>query len=131
MGAKKNDRTKPCRECGGKSYNCRCANMKRLYGIDRAQFKKMSDAQGGRCAICRRVEFLVVDHDHGTGEIRGLLCSQCNMGLGSFKDSVFSLLNAAEYIRTSRKEHDLFYEPTHRLYEDELEGYQCGDGFAD
>ena len=69
--------------------------------------------QGGRCAICGvqkeawhpragtggRVRFLVVDHSHVGGHVRGLLCGHCNRGLGHFKDNPSVMLAAAEYIR--------------------------------
>jgi hypothetical protein len=42
---------------------------------------------------------LVIDHDHTTGEVRGLLCPTCNAGLGHFKDSPELLLKAALYLQ--------------------------------
>ena len=59
--------------------------------------------QEGRCAICSRHESefkkrLHVDHDHVTGSIRGLLCQQCNVGLGNFADSCERLTNAKDYL---------------------------------
>lgn len=60
--------------------------------------------QDARCAICS-AEFphseLLVDHDHGTGLVRGLLCRNCNIGLGNFLDSEHLLLKAIEYLRKS------------------------------
>ena len=54
-----------------------------------AEYEQMLVQQGGECAICGQKDKsfnLAVDHCHGTKRIRGLLCSQCNVGLGSFKD---------------------------------------------
>ena len=43
----------------------------------------------------------VIDHDHKTGELRGLLCHQCNVGIGNFKDSIDRMLNAILYLSRS------------------------------
>lgn len=62
----------------------------------------MAIRQGGRCAICRREpeqgRRLAVDHDHATGEVRGLLCKACNTALGMFRDDVASLARAIGYL---------------------------------
>lgn len=50
------------------------------------------------CAICDSAEPLVVDHDHKTGAIRGMLCNHCNRGLGHFKDDPILLELAANYL---------------------------------
>ena len=62
--------------------------LKAKYGIvvTLEDYNKMSAAQDGVCAICQKVDKtgrrLAVDHDHNTGEIRGLLCGRCNRLLG-------------------------------------------------
>jgi Recombination endonuclease VII len=58
----------------------------------------MAKAQDYKCAICGEEKRLVVDHDHATGDIRALLCDDCNKGLGSFKDNPDNLLKAAYYL---------------------------------
>lgn len=50
-------------------------------GLTKAELDEMLAAQGGRCAVCRQSGKLVVDHDHDTGIVRGLLCRRCNMSM--------------------------------------------------
>jgi hypothetical protein len=54
------------------------------------------------CVICGSEEPLVVDHDHNTGAIRGMLCNHCNRGLGHFRDDPFLLEFAAQYLYASK-----------------------------
>lgn len=61
------------------------------------------ESQSHRCAICGRLDGserqrLSVDHDHGTGKVRGLLCIRCNRGLGNFLDCPDILIKAARYL---------------------------------
>lgn len=62
----------------------------------------MLAAQGGVCAICGETNAsgrdLSVDHDHETGEIRQLLCSNCNTGIGLLKDNPELLIKASAYL---------------------------------
>jgi hypothetical protein len=64
--------------------------------------ERLYKAQNGCCAICNRPEStdkaLSLDHCHKTGEIRGLLCQGCNLGLGWFRDSPETLKAASEYL---------------------------------
>ena len=46
---------------------------------------------------------LAIDHDHATNTFRGLLCQECNLGLGKFKDNAENLIRAAEYIRQNQQ----------------------------
>jgi len=76
----------------------------RNYGITLAQYDEMLNAQGGVCAICKdecnrkTTKRLCVDHDHFSGVVRGLLCFQCNVGIGKFKDKPATLLSAISYL---------------------------------
>jgi hypothetical protein len=76
----------------------RAGYLKRKYGITIEQYDELLAAQGGRCAICRREPrpdiSLHLDHDHESGQLRGVLCFRCNNALGDFDDEV-SLLRAA------------------------------------
>jgi hypothetical protein len=72
------------------------------YNIGLAEKAAMMVEQRGRCAICGNqcnLEDLQVDHDHFSGMVRGLLCVECNKGLGCFRDDPSSLEKAASYIK--------------------------------
>lgn len=76
------------------------------YGLSPEQYYELYKAQDGKCKICGKKlpdgEYLHVDHNKETGEVRGLLCKGCNIGLGSFKDNPESLINAAKYIKENK-----------------------------
>lgn len=75
--------------------------LKHYYGMTLAEYESRLSSQGGVCGICRVAQSgrLMVDHDHSTGAVRGLLCSRCNHGLGHFKDDPSRLLRAIEYLK--------------------------------
>ena len=80
------------------------------YAITWERYKELLSEQGGVCAICggekgsnRLVNYLSVDHDHETKEIRGLLCNDCNLGLGNFKDNPTLMSKAIEYLNKKEK----------------------------
>lgn len=54
------------------------------------------------CMICGTFDVLCVDHDHATNEVRGILCRNCNSGLGIFNDNVELLLKAAAYLESKQ-----------------------------
>lgn len=82
------------------------ANIRRLYGMSAAAFDELLASQDGMCAntACRkphveeRGKRLCVDHDHRTGEVRGLLCNNCNRGMGLLGDDPERLIAAARYL---------------------------------
>lgn len=74
------------------------------YQLSIDAWHEMLIQQSGRCAICLLpMQSPHVDHDHSTEEVRGLLCSHCNRGLGAFYDSPDSLERAAAYVRSHAK----------------------------
>lgn len=77
----------------------RKSTLKRKYGISEEQAQNLVSGQAGKCEVCNFREARCVDHDHNTGKVRGLLCKQCNAGLGLFKDSTEWLLNAVRYLQ--------------------------------
>ena len=81
--------------------------LKKTYNITLEQYGEMWHSQGGVCAICGKTETtknqhgmrqLSVDHDHETGKVRGLLCSNCNSMLGFVYDNPATLVEAARYL---------------------------------
>jgi hypothetical protein len=68
------------------------------YGMTEADFAALVEEQGGRCVICPAPPE-VVDHDHRTGKVRGLLCQACNKVLGFAKDDPVRLIAAANYLQ--------------------------------
>ena len=71
----------------------------RQYGLTEQLYNEMFDKQNGTCLLCPSTATLVVDHCHKTGKIRGLLCNNCNLGLGMFKDDISALENAVKYLQ--------------------------------
>jgi len=81
------------------------------FNLSLDQYSEMLKAQNGVCAICNQPEThmrngklkaLAVDHDHKSGAIRGLLCSDCNTGIGKLKDDHKVLQSAIQYLEKSR-----------------------------
>ncbi|MBV9125670.1 MAG: endonuclease VII domain-containing protein [Planctomycetes bacterium] len=97
-----------CRYAHAKARNPRArfeAHLKTKYGLSLERYDEILAEQGGVCLICRKApvgkrrnERLSVDHNHETGKVRGILCHQCNAGLGWFRDDPKLLRSAAEYL---------------------------------
>lgn len=71
------------------------------YGITEFEWQDLQKKQGNLCAICggkQPGKVLCIDHNHATGAVRGLLCGNCNVGLGNFKDSPKILQSAIAYL---------------------------------
>lgn len=89
--------------------------LKHYFGLSVKEYEAMYESQSGRCYLCGNSEsavirgktlMLAVDHCHKSGKVRALLCSQCNTGLGLFKDSPELLKRAAEYVTRHAVESD-------------------------
>ena len=87
--------------------------FRRFYKLSYAEYAEMHDAQNGLCKLCgrpetetdkraRKTKALSVDHDHVTGDVRGLLCRSCNSGLGHFGDDDDLMEKAVAYVRHYR-----------------------------
>lgn len=72
--------------------------LKARHGIGADEFDRMAELQDNKCLVCRERPPTQVDHDHETGEIRGLLCLNCNAALGAFKDDVSIIYRAIDYL---------------------------------
>lgn len=102
-----------CASCGpveltfrGPTMSPRCTNARKAqsvhnnrkgaHGLIPAQ--AVDYCQGKACAICGTTEQLFVDHDHITGQIRGVLCRKCNSAIGMLGDSIQGLYRAIAYL---------------------------------
>lgn len=76
--------------------------VQKVYGLKPGEYGAIYLHQGGRCFICQRAtgasKALSVDHDHGTGLVRGLLCSTCNKLLGHLRDNPVTAARIHRYL---------------------------------
>lgn len=72
--------------------------LKRLYNITIEEYYALCKKQDNKCYICKEEKDLAIDHSHKTGDIRKLLCEDCNMGLGLFDENVLTIHRAIEYL---------------------------------
>jgi hypothetical protein len=86
-----------------KHYTCKLCKRNldtlRRYKITLETRMDMETKQQGKCLICKKQGKLVVDHCHSTQKVRGLLCNNCNVGLGAFKDNCEFLNEAITYLK--------------------------------
>lgn len=88
-----------CRVCRSSYRNEICrGRFRNVISDEHLKYLKNTIKQ---CVICGSKEKLVVDHNHISGEVRGLLCNHCNRGLGHFKDDPMLLEFAAQYLYAS------------------------------
>ncbi len=82
-------------------------DLKKKFGITIGKYDEMFENQNGVCAICNKPETairqglpanLAIDHDHQTGQIRGLLCARCNTMIGLAKENITTLTHAISYL---------------------------------
>lgn len=73
---------------------------KRIYGLTDSEYVIMLSNQGGHCATCPETERLVIDHNHRTNEVRGILCDSCNTVLGRVHESRDTLAAMQWYVIT-------------------------------
>lgn len=94
--------TRPARRA-----SVRRSRLKTSYGLTPETFEAMLAAQRGRCAVCGGSDpkhtNWSVDHDHVTGQVRGILCSRCNTGIGQLQDDPDIIKKAWRYIQSHRQ----------------------------
>lgn len=79
--------------------------LKYRYNLTYDEYKDIYNNQKGKCAICGTEKILgtkkglLVDHDHNTNKIRGLLCTDCNSGIGKLKENIQILQNSITYLQ--------------------------------
>ena len=89
----------------------RNTKLKQTYGITYDDYLEMFNEQDSKCLICSRHQkdltlALAVDHCHDTGMIRGLLCGNCNSGIGNLRDDISLLKKAIEYLESYENKED-------------------------
>ncbi len=94
----------------GKSRQCKACSrkktMERRYGIGFEEYQSIYEKQFGKCLICSseksggKDKKMCLDHCHETGKIRGLLCFNCNTGLGLFSEQIDIMERAALYLES-------------------------------
>ena len=92
-----------CKSCSKEQV--RNTNYIRKFGITLEEYNQIFAEQEGKCGICSKHQLdknLSVDHDHDTGEVRGLLCQPCNLGLGKLGDNIESIENTLRYLNNER-----------------------------
>lgn len=75
----------------------------RVWKMTDGQLEKLYIEHNHLCAICQHKKVLVIDHDHKTNKIRGLLCNECNTGLGFFQDKIQFLEKAIQYLTRNQE----------------------------
>ncbi|MEU5946756.1 endonuclease VII domain-containing protein [Micromonospora sp. NPDC047465] len=104
-GSGRHSYCKPCHNARGRETaqrlygGTREYHLRRRYGIGEKEFQELLAEQGGVCAICGTPDPRHLDHDHRTGWVRGILCFNCNGGLGQFRDDQSRLAGAITYLR--------------------------------
>jgi hypothetical protein len=81
--------------------------VKKNYGLTVLQVELLFKKANYCCQICGGTKELCIDHDHSTYQIRGILCCDCNRGLGMMKDSIDILIKAIEYLKQAPKDHSI------------------------
>lgn len=104
---KQYEASRKTRDVKSEKIRKRQSKLKCKYGISFEDYDRIFKEQGGRCAICGIIPFirkLAVDHCHTTNKVRGLLCFNCNNGLGAMRDDQEILNAAIMYLRRTENE---------------------------
>ncbi len=116
--SKKDGKNSWCRVCGvadtrrwnrehapQRKRNQAFDHITRRYGMTKDEFSSLLLRSSGKCDSCgdELRDSINVDHDHSTGQVRGLLCFPCNAGLGMFSDDIRRMELAVVYLRKAVK----------------------------
>ena len=87
-----------CKPC--QNARSRWSHIRIRYGVTKAQYEEILGRQGGVCAICKEppTKLLGVDHCHDSMQVRGLLCDNCNSGIGRLGDNAGRVRRALAYL---------------------------------
>jgi CRISPR/Cas system-associated protein Cas10 (large subunit of type III CRISPR-Cas system) len=69
------------------------------YGLSPLDYQKLLKKQHHKCAICKRQKTLIIDHNHYTNTVRGLLCTRCNILLGAYEIICHNLVPFQKYLK--------------------------------
>ena len=82
-------------------------SLKNTYGLSKEQYQEMLEISKGLCEICGgKTSRMCVDHNHNTGQIRGMLCHTCNSAIGFLKDNINLLESAKAYLIKYQNQND-------------------------
>lgn len=90
-------------------------HLRQRYGVGEKEFQELLAEQGGVCAVCGGADPQHLDHDHRTGWVRGILCFNCNGGLGQFRDSPMRLARAITYLRGTTWQRALIHPGVYQM----------------
>jgi DNA-directed RNA polymerase subunit RPC12/RpoP len=102
------EKVKASRDKFIKSGGARYGRLMKRYGITKNDYDRTLKEQNYKCATCGaevpkgRWSFFSVDHDHKTNKVRGLLCTQCNRGIGYFHEDVNVMQNVINYLLSAK-----------------------------
>ena len=95
-----------CTGCGGprdaNGVRCSACKLRQLaakFGVSEEGCRALFEASDYKCMVCRTSEVLVIDHDHESGAVRGVLCKQCNIALGGARDRIEVLEGLIRYLK--------------------------------
>ena len=84
-----------------KAYN-HAYYIRRKHGLTLAAYQAILEAYGRSCAICHGTDRICLDHNHTTGTLRGVLCSDCNVAIGLLGYDPARISAAAQYVQDHR-----------------------------
>lgn len=110
-------------------------HLKNRYGLTIQNFEAMLLAQNTQCAICKTSNpgkrGWVIDHDHNTGYVRGILCIHCNSAIGFLKDSPEFCRNMADYLEQAKRAQENLMSPVDSFQDEKIENLEREEPHSD